>query len=94
MISDYRLFAQQNVFSFTLGTFHEAGSMPAGAANVNLSYSTPETCGTGETQEGGARLPSMNTYGLSFPPIFLNSKNDVDHWVPHPIIIEAKFSII
>ncbi|PLW28486.1 hypothetical protein PCASD_17467 [Puccinia coronata f. sp. avenae] len=45
--------------------------MPAGAANVNLSYSTPETCGTGETQAGGARLPSMNTSQIFdyLPPI-------------------------
>ncbi|PLW44536.1 hypothetical protein PCANC_08111 [Puccinia coronata f. sp. avenae] len=36
-------------------------TMPAGAGNLHLSYSTPETFGTGETQAGGGGLPSMNT---------------------------------
>jgi hypothetical protein len=49
------------MYSFPIETFHEAETMPAGAGNLHLSYSTPETFETGETQVGGGGLPSMNT---------------------------------
>jgi hypothetical protein len=48
------------MYSFTIGTSHEAEALPAGAGNLHLSYSTPKTFGTGETQVAGGGLPSMN----------------------------------
>jgi hypothetical protein len=49
------------VISSTIETFHEAETMPAGAGNLHLSYSTPETFEMGETHAGGGGLPSTNT---------------------------------